>query len=207
MGLLILVHKGYVVDNALKYLIPCFSEIIRFPLTWCLSGIGGIVVVLISDAAFQEKCILLASVELLAFFISWVVKFCVDIRARKKMISFELCSLCPEEKDILRSMLRNSVNCYELKIAHDFDVNAQTKQNALVCRLMSLKDRGVLDLTQTLYDQNNDLLKATMPVMVWELLNKKYKKDPAYFVRISNNIKRPSIKKRLKKVFYKRKKC
>ena len=194
-------------DSVLKYLMPCFLEVIRFPLTWCITGIVGIVVVFVPFGLETQKIwVLLISAELLALFISWGIKWYLDVRARKKLIYFELQSLCPEEKNILRSMLKTSVNCYELKISHDFDVNAQTKQNILVCRLTALKDRGLLDLTQTLYDTNNDLLKATMPVMVWALLRKKYKKDPSYFVRVSNNIKRRSIKKRLKRVLRKRKK-
>lgn len=194
-------------DSVLKYLMPCFLDVIRYPLTWCITGIVGIAVVFLPLGLEAHKIwVLLVSAELLALFISWTIKWYLDIRARKKLIYFELQSLCPEEKDILRSMLKTSVNCYELKISHDFDVNAQTKQNILVCRLTALKDRGLLDLTQTPYDTNNDLLKATMPVMVWALLKKKYKKDPSYFVRVSNTIKRCSIKKRLKRVFRKRKK-
>ncbi len=194
-------------DSVLKYLMPCFLDVIRYPLTWCITGIVGIAVVFLPLGLEAHKIwVLLVSAELLALFISWTIKWYLDIRARKKLIYFELQSLCPEEKDILRSMLKTSVNCYELKISHDFDVNAQTKQNILVCRLTALKDRGLLDLTQTPYDTNNDLLKATMPVMVWALLKKKYKKDPSYFVRVSNTIKRRSIKKRLKRVFRKRKK-
>ena len=194
-------------DSVLKYLMPCFLDVIRYPLTWCITGIVGIAVVFLPLGLEVHKIwVLLVSAELLALFISWTIKWYLDVRARKKLIYFELQSLCPEEKDILRSMLKTSVNCYELKISHDFDVNAQTKQNILVCRLTALKDRGLLDLTQTPYDTNNDLLKATMPVMVWALLKKKYKKDPSYFVRVSNTIKRRSIKKRLKRVFRKRKK-
>lgn len=194
-------------DSVLKYLMPCFLDVIRYPLTWCITGIVGIAVVFLPLGLEAHKIwVLLVSAELLALFISWTIKWYLDVRARKKLIYFELQSLCPEEKDILRSMLKTSVNCYELKISHDFDVNAQTKQNILVCRLTALKDRGLLDLTQTPYDTNNDLLKATMPVMVWALLKKKYKKDPSYFVRVSNTIKRRSIKKRLKRVFRKRKK-
>ncbi len=194
-------------DSVLKYLMPCFLDVIRYPLTWCITGIVGIAVVFLPFGLKAHKIwVLLVSAELLALFISWTIKWYLDVRARKKLIYFELQSLCPEEKDILRSMLKTSVNCYELKISHDFDVNAQTKQNILVCRLTALKDRGLLDLTQTPYDTNNDLLKATMPVMVWALLKKKYKKDPSYFVRVSNTIKRRSIKKRLKRVFRKRKK-
>ena len=194
-------------DCVLKYLMPCFLEVIRFPLTWCITGVIGIAVVFIPWGLEAQKIwILLVCAELLALFISWAIKWYLDVRARKKLISFELQSLCPEEKDILRSMLKVSVNYYELKIPHDFDVNAQTKQNTLVCRLTTLKDRGLLDLTQTPYDSNNDLLKATMPVMVWVQLKKKYKEDPSYFVRVSNNTKRRSIKKCIKRVLHKRKK-
>lgn len=194
-------------DNVLKYLMQCFLDVIRFPLTWCITGIVGIVIVFVPLGLEAQKIwVLVVSAELLVLFISWAIKWYLDVRARKKLICFELQSLCLEEKDILRSMLKASVNCYELTISHDFDVNAQTKQNILVCRLTALKDRGLLDLTQIQYDTDNDLLKATMPVMVWALLKKKYKKDPSYFVRVSNNIKRRPIKKRFKKVLRKHKK-
>ena len=192
-------------DSILKYLMPCFLEVIRFPLTWCIMGVVGIAVVFIPWGLEAQKVwVLLVSAELLALFISWTIKWCLDVRTREKLIYFELQSLCPEEKDILRSMLKASVNYYELKISHDFDINAQTKQNVLVCRLTTLKDKGLLDLTQIPYDAKNDLLKATMPLMVWELLKKKYKKDPSYFVRVSNSTKRSSIKKRLKRALRKR---
>lgn len=196
-------------ESLIKNMLPYFSGIIRFPATWGVVGTGVFAVGMYYDSKEYAAFIVLVGVILVAFFVCWIIKFCVGYCARIKAIQFSLHSLSIEEKDILRSMLKTEVNQYEIKVSHDIDPNAHTKQALLVCRLVGLKDKGLLDLTQKSYDEQNDLMQASMPMQVWTILNKKYAQDPNYFIRVSNakrrkgslvykcaNLLRPKRKKR-----------
>lgn len=195
-------------DNLIKNMLPYFSGIIRFPGTWGVTGVGVLIVGVCFNSSAYAALIVLFGVVLFTFFIGWIIKCVVGYVVRKKAILFSLHSLGAEEKDVLRSMLKSEVNQYEIKVSHDIDPNAQTKQAVLACRLICLKDKGLLDLTQTPYDERHDLMSASMPVLVWGIMRKKYKKDPNYFIRISNAKRRKTsiVKKCAKILRTKRKK-
>ena len=134
----------------------------------------------------------------------YAIKFCITWRRNRNAVYTALQSLSPEEKAILRDMLVQNINNYEIEIHNNFDENAQTHESIIFSRMRALKDKGLLDLTQVQYTKNSDMMKGSMPIIAWNIACKEYKRDNLFLARRKKKIGR--VKKILRRTSHKKKK-
>ncbi len=174
-------------DAFQSFVLQLFAKLRPDPTASCVFGLGVIVVLPMLNYwkldVPGQGIIAFVGVLLLLNWCSLTIDFYRSWRGNRKAVYIALQSLSPEEKDILRTMLTTNTNNYEIEIHNNFDENAQTIESKLFSRMRCLKDKGLLDLTQVSYTKNSEMLKGSMPLVAWVILQKEYKKDSLFLAR------------------------